>query len=159
MAIAPDVGGFEIGPHPVVFFDGTCGLCHRSVAFLLARDREGSLRFAHLQGQLAARILADADRDVGPGGSVVLLEPRPGGGFRISRRSEAVLRALRHLPAPWHWLGALAGVRPLLPLADVVYRFVVQRRIAWFGGTEACALPDARLRARFAEATLADDQP
>jgi len=149
--------GCPLGPEPVVFFDGTCGLCHRSVAFLLDRDRDGQLRFAHLQGGLAARLLAPEMRDIGPDGSVVLFEPAAGG--RVSRRSEAVLRALAHLPPPWRWLGALATIRPFLPLADVAYRFVVHRRAAWFGRGDQCALPDARLRARFLEASLPDDQP
>jgi predicted DCC family thiol-disulfide oxidoreductase YuxK len=146
-----------VGAEPVVFFDGACGFCHRSVAFLLARDRAGRLRFAHLQGGFAARVLPPDFRDVGPDGFVVLLEPAAGN--RISRRSEAVFRALGYLPAPWRWVGALATLRPLLPLADVAYRFVVHRRTSWFGRTDQCAVPDARLRARFLEAAFPDDQP
>lgn len=145
--------GFE----PIVFFDGTCGLCHRSVAFLLEHDRAGRLRFAHLQGGLAARVLPPDFRDVGPDGTVVLFERAVGN--RISRRSEAVFRALAYLPAPWRWIGALATLRALLPLTDVAYRFIVHRRAAWFGQTDQCAIPDARLRARFLEAALPDDQP
>lgn len=132
---------------PVVLFDGACVLCHRSVAFLLDHDRDGALRFAHLQGDFARRTLSEAERDAGRDGSVVLFEPAAGG--RVSLRSQAVLRALGALPAPWRWLGGLAGVRPLLPVLDVAYRFVVRRRTAWFGRYEECRLPDARARARF----------
>ena len=36
----------------LVFYDGDCGLCHRTVRFLLARDPEGSLfLFAPLFGE------------------------------------------------------------------------------------------------------------
>ena len=39
----------------LVFFDGVCGLCNRSVNFLLRIDRKrDQLRFAPLQSQLAA---------------------------------------------------------------------------------------------------------
>jgi predicted DCC family thiol-disulfide oxidoreductase YuxK len=132
---------------PIVFYDGTCGLCHRSVSFLLDHDPAGALRFARLEGDLARQLLAPEDRDVGEGGSVVLFEPAAGG--RVSRRSEAVLRALGYLPAPWRPLAALAGVRLLRPALDAGYRFVARRRERWFGRAEACPLPDPLLRERF----------
>jgi predicted DCC family thiol-disulfide oxidoreductase YuxK len=131
--------------HPVVFFDGECGLCHRTVAFLIERDRAGVLRFAHLQGDLARRVLPDDTRDVGRDGSVALLEE----GGRVSLRSAAVLRALAYLPAPWGWLGALASVRAVRPLLNRAYEFVARRRDRWFPRSESCPLPDARLRPRF----------
>jgi len=45
------------GARHVVFYDGVCGLCDRSVQFLLARDRERVLHFAPLQGPTAAAVL------------------------------------------------------------------------------------------------------
>lgn len=39
--------------HPVIFFDGVCGLCNGFVDFALARDRRGVFRFATLQGETA----------------------------------------------------------------------------------------------------------
>ena len=47
---------------PVVFYDGACGLCQRSVRFLLLADRRKCLGFASLQGRTAAMLLRDADR-------------------------------------------------------------------------------------------------
>ncbi len=41
-------------PGPTVLYDGECGLCHRSVKFLLKRDRH-QLWYAPLQGETAAR--------------------------------------------------------------------------------------------------------
>ncbi|HZR82806.1 MAG TPA: DCC1-like thiol-disulfide oxidoreductase family protein [Candidatus Binatia bacterium] len=129
---------------PIVFFDGDCGFCHRSVRFLVDRDPAGALRFARLQGELAHRLLSPAERDAGRDGSVVLLEP----GMQVSLRSEAVLRSLGHLPSPWSWIGSLARVRFLRPLLDVAYRLVARHRTTWLGGPAACELPDARVRAR-----------
>src|SRR4029453_979242 len=39
--------------HPVVFFDGACGMCNRLVRWVMARDLATSLRFAPLQGETA----------------------------------------------------------------------------------------------------------
>jgi predicted DCC family thiol-disulfide oxidoreductase YuxK len=44
--------------HPIILYDGVCGLCNRLNQFVLRRDREGTFRFAWLQSPLAARILA-----------------------------------------------------------------------------------------------------
>src|SRR5215470_10758647 len=43
--------------HPVILYDGVCGLCNRWVQFLLRRDQRDRFRFAPLQSALAAQIL------------------------------------------------------------------------------------------------------
>ncbi len=139
---------------PIVFIDGECLLCNRAVSFLVARDHRAVLRFAHLQGPLAAARLPADSRDVGPDGAVVLLEPDRGD--RVSLRSLAILRLLGRLEAPWTWLAPLAAVPGLPRLLDVAYRFVARRRDHWFGRAATCLMPDAALRARFADPVLPD---
>ena len=41
----------QAGSKDTVFYDGSCGLCHRAVRFVLAEDREDSFRFAPLGGE------------------------------------------------------------------------------------------------------------
>ncbi|MEW6267817.1 MAG: DUF393 domain-containing protein, partial [Thermodesulfobacteriota bacterium] len=106
---------------PIVFFDGACPLCNRSVAFLAARDRHGRLRFAHLQGRFAQEALDATQRDVGLDGTVVLLEPAEGG--RVSVRSAAVLRALAYARPGSAWLARIAGGPLVVRLLDPLYRF------------------------------------
>ena len=44
-------------PPDQVFYDGHCGLCHRTVLFLLTRDRDGALfRFGPLFGEVAGTV-------------------------------------------------------------------------------------------------------
>ena len=49
--------------HPIVFFDGVCGLCNYSVNWLLARDPDHRLRFAPLQGSTAERLVKSEIRN------------------------------------------------------------------------------------------------
>lgn len=142
-ALAPD----GIGTAPIVFFDGACPFCNRSVAFLARHDRSGRLFFAHLQGEIAARHLDPALHSVTQDGTVVLLEPGAGG--RVSVRSAAVLRALAYTAPHWAFLAHLAGWPGVQRVLDVAYGFVARRRDAWFGRHATCALPDPALRARF----------
>ena len=49
--------------HPVLLYDGVCGLCNRLVQFVLRHDRGGVFCFASLQSRLAADILVyDLDK-------------------------------------------------------------------------------------------------
>jgi predicted DCC family thiol-disulfide oxidoreductase YuxK len=121
------------------------GLCNRSVALLARHDRAGRLRFAHLQGPTAARLLAPAQRSVASDGTVVLLEPSG----RVSVRSAAVLHALAYTGSGWRAVARVLTCPGARSLLDVAYGFVARRRDRWFGRAESCALPDPALRARF----------
>jgi predicted DCC family thiol-disulfide oxidoreductase YuxK len=136
-------------PGPVVFFDGECPLCNRSVAFLARHDRTHRLRFAHLQGRFAAASLPPELRSAARDGSVVLLEPADGG--RVSLRSAAVLRALAHTGGAWRALRLVAALPGAVPLLDLLYGYVAARRDRWFGRHDTCALPDASFAARFVD--------
>ena len=43
-------------PERLVLFDGVCGLCNRSIQWLIARDEGRVLRYAPLQGDTANRL-------------------------------------------------------------------------------------------------------
>src|ERR1043165_6824009 len=56
-----------------VFYDGTCGLCHRLVRFVLAEDRTGRVAvFAPLQGETLTSELSPAELRLLPDSVVVL---------------------------------------------------------------------------------------
>ncbi|RMG11343.1 MAG: DUF393 domain-containing protein, partial [Planctomycetota bacterium] len=132
-----------------VLYDGDCGLCNRSVQWLLRRDRAARLRFAPLQGPTAASVLvrhgltpeAGADFD-----SVLLvLDPKTPTERVLDRSAAAAAVALR-LGGPWPLAAALLHAIPAR-LRDAAYRFVAQRRHTL--APPACALPSEDDRARF----------
>lgn len=127
--------------HPVLFFDGVCGLCNTTVNRLIRWDGAGVLRFAPLQGETASRVLPK--EDVTTLASVVLLD---GGGTH--RRTDAVVRVLRHLGGRYRLLAAALWLIPR-PLRDVGYRFVAKFRYRVFGKKDTCRLPTAEERGRF----------
>lgn len=127
----------------VLLYDGVCVFCNRLVQFILRHDKAGAMRFASLQGevgQAAARVLptiAGVD-------SVVLLH-REGAWVR----STAALEAMRYVGGIWSL--ALAGY--LLPrfMRDGLYDWFARRRYRWFGKYDACPLPSAEEKSRFAD--------
>jgi len=125
---------------PLVFYDGQCGLCDRSVRWLLRRDRGGKLRFAPLQGTTAAALLQhDIRADMT---SLVLLDAD---GVHV--RSEAAIRVVMHLGGAWR----LARVLRSVPhrMRDGAYDLVARRRHRWFGSVEQCHLPEPDEGVRF----------
>lgn len=118
---------------PVVFFDGVCGLCNRTVNFLIAIDRGKRLRYAPLQGETAAQKLPESDRiDLN---TMILFDSRG-----ISRKSTAVARTLMHVGGVWSLLGFILWVIPA-PLRNFGYGVVARNRYRIWGKLEACRLP------------------
>ena len=131
------------GEVSVILFDGACSLCDASVRFIAARDPGARFRFAALQSEAAAALLAPHGRAVtSEPEALYLLEDG-----RLFERSTAALRIARRLRGPWRLAWALVAVPR--PLRDLAYRLVARHRYSWFGRRAACALPTPELRARF----------
>jgi predicted DCC family thiol-disulfide oxidoreductase YuxK len=125
----------------LVLYDGFCGLCHRWVGWLLRIDRKARLRFAPLQGETAAPILARHPEIRGVD-SLVWVD-----GDRVAVRSAGVLGALAGLGGVWRLLAGLMRLIPR-PVRDRVYDGVARNRYRWFGRFDTCRLPAAGARER-----------
>jgi len=137
----PGAGGRgEMNAGPILFFDGECGLCARSVAWCLKRDRRGVLRYAPLQGETYARAHGRGQDDLS---TMVLLDADG-----LHTRSDAVLRVLRLVGGLWRFVAAAGGLLPRFA-RDGVYRWIAARRMWWFGAADRCAAPGAEHRAKF----------
>lgn len=126
-----------------VFYDGTCALCHRLVAFAVARERapESALRFAPLGGATWRRVVGGQ----APADTVVVLT----GDGRILTRGAAAEHVLGRLRAPWP---AVALALSWVPsgVRDSAYDAIARRRRRWFGTTTAvCPAVPPDLRERF----------
>jgi predicted DCC family thiol-disulfide oxidoreductase YuxK len=143
----------QAGSGPVLLYDGVCGLCDRSVQFLLRHDTQARFRFAALQSEFARRVLSRHGRDPAKLDSMVLvLDP----GLPMERlldRSDGVLALLEELGGGWRLLAA-AHVIPR-SLRDRAYDFVARHRYGWFGRYDQCVLPSPSVRTRF----IADEEP
>jgi predicted DCC family thiol-disulfide oxidoreductase YuxK len=119
--------------HPILFFDGLCGLCNSSVDFVMKRDRKDVFRYAPLQGETAALHLSHEDRENLD--SVILTTPEG-----TYRKTSAVVRILWRLPGVWPLMGTLLWMIPR-PIRDFGYRLVAVNRYRVFGKKETCRLP------------------
>ncbi|HEU4989469.1 MAG TPA: DCC1-like thiol-disulfide oxidoreductase family protein [Gemmatimonadaceae bacterium] len=130
----------------VLLYDGRCGLCSRTVRFVLKHERAHSLRFAPLDGEFAAAMMARHPELTGVD-SVVWVERTASNGERVLVRSAAALRVARYLGGPWR----LLAVFRMVPdgWRDSVYDFVARHRHRLLPGTDRCPLPVSAQQDRF----------
>jgi len=124
-----------------VLYDGVCGLCHRTVVWLLSKDRERRLWFAPLQGETAARLRALHPEIPGDLDSVVLVAAG-----RVHLRSKAFLHGARYLGPPWRWASWLSWLPA--PVLDPVYRSIARVRYRVWGRFETCRRPSGADKSR-----------
>lgn len=136
------VGHAPAGRHPIVLFDGVCGLCDGFVTWLLRRDRAGIFRVAPLQGETALRHVSPHHASDPETWSILLVEDG-----RVLQRSDAVLRIVPQLGGMFR-LAALLRFIPRV-LRDAVYNVIARNRYRWFGKRDACRVPTAAERKRF----------
>lgn len=137
----PPANGISTEDHPIVFFDGVCGLCNRAVDFLVTSDRQHVLRFAPLQGETSRKLLnLPPDSDYS---SMIFWDQG-----QAYRQTDAVWRSLVMAGGWWGFWGQILRFIPR-PLRNWGYNVVARNRYRFFGKKESCRLPKPEERALF----------
>jgi len=133
----------DISGKTILFFDGLCGLCSRSVKFVLKKEKNEKLLFSPLQSEFAKKKLKElgASENIE---TMVLIE-----NDKIYFRSSAALRTAKYLKGLW----PLMMVFLIVPkfIRDRVYDYIAKNRITWFGSAEYCEMMTPELKNRFIE--------
>lgn len=127
-----------------IFYDGTCGMCHRGIRFVMAEDRRCGMRFAPLGGATFEATIDEPTRGALPDSVVVVTSDGD-----VLTRSDAVLHVNAALGGYWR---VAAGLERLIPrgIRNWQYDTVAARRQRWFGSTTAaCPVVSEDLRVRF----------
>ena len=134
-------------PNPIVLYDGVCGLCNHLVQFILKHDYDDRFRFASLQSDFTAKLLARHGVDSHDLDTVYVVKNYNQADEALLARSDAIIYMVSQLGGIWS-LGRIGRVLPRA-LRDKVYKFVAQNRYRVFGKHESCMLPEPRHRAKF----------
>ena len=134
--------------HPVLLYDGKCGLCNRVVRGLLRADRAGRLRYAPLQSApaqmyLRAQGLPTADFD----SLVFVRDWNHPDVYPPLFRTDGALAAAKEVGGVWRlvvWMRVLPGW-----LRDPFYKLVARSRYALFGEYQPKPLADPAWEQRF----------
>lgn len=126
---------------PIVFFDGECGLCNRTVNWLIGLNKgRDVLRFATLQGSTAKKKLPDERiRDLDS--MAFLIDGK------IYIKSSGILRSGMSLGGLYK-LGAIGLIIPTF-LRDAIYDGIAKNRHKWFSKHDTCRIPTPEERRYF----------
>jgi predicted DCC family thiol-disulfide oxidoreductase YuxK len=129
-----------------IFYDGSCGFCHRWIRFVLARDKNGdAFRFAPRTGKTFSAIIPAEIRAQLPPSIVVLAAD---GG--VLTRSTAVLHIFERLGGPWRTLGVAGNIVPA-SVRDLGYAIIARIRHRIFRAPAGvCPVVAPELMKRFA---------
>ncbi len=123
----------------VVFFDGNCGLCNRSVQFILKHERNQNLQFTSLQSSFAKKVMKEFGMESNYEESILLYQDG-----KLFSKSTAVLRIIPFLK--WYCYPLL--IIWIIPnfILDKVYDLIARnrKRFAMF-----CVLPESKHASRF----------
>lgn len=132
----------NIRSYQIIFFDGECTFCNKSVNLLIKFDKKGVFKFASLQSDLGQNLLKKFKKDTISFDSIILYD-----GFEIFEKSDAFIKICNQLPNGWK----LFSVVKFLPysIRDFFYDFIAKNRHTFFGKTNLCTIPSKEHRERF----------
>jgi predicted DCC family thiol-disulfide oxidoreductase YuxK len=125
---------------PVLYFDGVCSLCNRSIQFVIKQDKKQQFLFAPLQGEAGKEAL----KHLHPHNPDSVVLQYMG---KYYTQSDAILKVLKILGGVW----SLSSIVLLIPgfIRNGLYKIVARSRYKWFGKTDSCMVPKPALKARF----------
>jgi predicted DCC family thiol-disulfide oxidoreductase YuxK len=125
---------------PIVFYDGDCGLCNRSVAFILKHEKEQVIRFAAIQSDFTTELFKKNNWEAPDLSTVYFYE-----NGKLNIKSTAALKIARYLKAPRSWMVVFF----IIPrcIRDGVYNFIAKRRKRISKGY--CVMPKPGDKERF----------
>ena len=128
----------------ILFFDGECGLCSRTVRLLIRRDRHRHLFFAPLQGVTAQAILPLKYRK--SVSTIVYHRSTATKPKNLLVRSDAVLQALLDIGGFSYFVAKILRLFPLR-FRDWCYDYIANNRHRFFRNN-TCRLPTREEHAR-----------
>ena len=129
--------------HPIVFFDGLCNLCNRTIQFIIRKDKKKLFLFAPLQSEQGKTALQNLNfKNQPPPDSIVLLYKG-----RYFVKSGAALRIFYLLGGGWKLAYGLLIIPPFI--RDSIYGWIARNRYKWFGKKDTCMIPTPELLNRF----------
>jgi len=131
----------------LVFYDGSCGFCNKTVQFILKFEKNKNCYFAPIQSDFAQDFFAK--KHVKADMSTFYYAKNN----QLFTKSSGFIELCRELKFPWR-LFVILQVIPI-SIRDFCYDFVAKRRKKIAG--EFCYLPTADEKTRFIYDTLKDN--
>lgn len=124
----------------IVFYDGDCGFCNRSVQFVLKNDKRARIYFSALQSEWSHHFFQEIGLGKPDMSTFYFWD-----GTKMYQRSNAALKVMTFLRFPWPIVIFFLIVPKFF--RDWVYNQIAQRRHRIQAGF--CVLPNSAQQKRF----------
>jgi predicted DCC family thiol-disulfide oxidoreductase YuxK len=121
-------------PTHTLLYDGDCGLCDRTVQFLIRHDRYTAFFCVPQQSPHGQQILSRFNLPPEPASVIIIARGR------IYTHSAAVIELYQTLGGPYAMLARVFWLIPR-PLRDFAYRLISRWRYSIFGQARSCLMP------------------
>ncbi len=123
----------------LVFYDGECVLCNKSIIWFIKNDTKNILKFSHFKSKFVLKKHKNVSK-------IEAVSIRDDNGNYLNR-SDAILYLLKKLNK-YKFLRILGSLTPKF-IRDSIYNFIAKNRYKWFGKYESCLIPDDKIKSKF----------
>lgn len=128
----------------MIFYDGTCALCHGVIRFLLSETSSNQYQFSPLQGNALKTVFTERQIADLPDSFIVVKENK-----EILLEGQAAVYVLRSIGGFWYLMATALDCLPNT-LLNFGYRLIAKIRICIFGNTKSlCPIMPLELRKQF----------
>lgn len=125
---------------PIIFYDGDCGFCNKTVRFVLNHEKNDTIQFSALQSDFAKNFFRQLGIEEIDFSTFYFWDTET-----LHKRSTAALKVLNYMRFPVT-LGKIGWIIPRF-IRDAVYSAVAKRRMRLAG--KFCVLPTPAQATRF----------
>ncbi len=129
----------------IIYYDGECGFCNRSVQWILRRDKHQRFHFAALQSPIAQKRIEKYGIKIKL--DTIILESEG----HIHQKSDAILHTLYIIGGGWRLISFLKAIPR--PLRNPFYTLFARNRHRFAPQNNQCMLLEPAQKARFIDIT------
>lgn len=129
-----------MNPKHIIYFDGYCGLCHKSVQFVLKNDKKSIIFFSPLSSAFSKKDLINTDQ----ADDTFYIKSNG----QLYQKSEAWIVTLNLLGGFWK-IVAIAAKQLPSEFLNNCYDFIAKHRKKIFGSKDNCDLLSREQKDRF----------
>jgi predicted DCC family thiol-disulfide oxidoreductase YuxK len=124
----------------IIFYDGDCGFCNKSVQFVLQKGKNTSIQFSAIQSEFAQAFFTEQNLPKADLSTFYFWDEQ-----NMYSKSTGAIRVLKYIRFPYN-LGQIAWLIPYF-MRDFFYDQIAKRRHRLAAGF--CVLPSMEERKRF----------
>jgi predicted DCC family thiol-disulfide oxidoreductase YuxK len=127
---------------PILFFDGHCLLCNKTVQWVIKHDKKAKFTFVAVPQNEDFWNLIPNGMSLKKENSVILFDNQK---FHV--KSTAAILVCRKLGFPFNLMTFFLIVPPFI--RNGIYSYIARNRYRWFGRSQNCMIPSPSQKNRF----------